>query len=128
MSRQIGKWVIISVLAASLLRIAGFSVSEMSWKSNRDYKIAALNVIFERHLSGDYSSSADYLTKNPTCCNVYRYTGENSASILWALTFGFRAYVQIKYPIKDGVFSGIYMGEYFVESSGKVHPVRGIEL
>jgi hypothetical protein len=112
-----------------LLNISGFSYTKMKWISNFEYKILTLETLPHTYFSNsNFNSPEQYLKKYPNCCNVYRYSGENSFNIIKALIFNFNVYVKIFYPIDNSNNSKLYQGEYFVNNKGVVDPVREIEI
>jgi hypothetical protein len=105
---------------------SGICFSKKMRMSDETYIRSAVQSIILNELASEHLSVDDFIDKNPNCCSVDRFGGNNVGNILFSLIGKYRVIVNIHYPIFEKNIRKIYYSEYFVSACGKVGFESGI--
>jgi hypothetical protein len=110
------------------LNLSGFSYSRLKWTSDREFKLAAINTLFDRYIKQRFETPEAFLDRNPNCCMILYNSDENRSRVVRSIFFDYSVYVIVNYLTNVYDPKSIYQAEFFVDSNLSVAFNRSVDV
>jgi hypothetical protein len=119
---------VVLLFAAEVLIFSGFSFGQIRWVSDEELIGKAADVAADLKIGNVvYQSGDDLLHKNPTCCQVYRFSHDWN-HLLWRLIGWYVVVAEVHFRTNESTEYPFYNLEVAFSASGKRLDNRGIEV